>query len=252
MDLGIAGKRAVVIGGSQGLGYAVCERLAAEGVDLLLFARDAAKLEQACAQLQQAHGVRVDACAGDITRAEDVDRLARQAADTGGAQILVLNTPRPPSPMRDFLQENDDARWEQGYQQQLHGALLVLRKLTPLVTASGWGRVVAITSASVKQPMPRHAISTIYRAGVQAALKHLAMEVAAQGVTVNAVAPATVITPTFSTYHNLEQRIQAVPLKRVGKPEELAATVAFLASEHAGFITGETIQLDGGQTLALC
>lgn len=252
MDLGIAGKRAVVIGGSQGLGYAVCERLAAAGVDLLLFARNAAKLEQAGAQLQRAHGVRVDACAGDITRAEDVDRLARQAADTGGAQILVLNTPRPPSPMRDFLQENDDARWEQAYQQQLHGALLVLRKLTPLVTASGWGRVVAITSASVKQPMPRHAISTIYRAGVQAALKHLAMEVAAQGVTVNAVAPATVITPTFSTYHNLEQRIQAVPLKRVGKPEELAATVAFLASEHAGFITGETIQLDGGQTLALC
>ncbi|EER61806.1 short-chain dehydrogenase/reductase SDR [Acidovorax delafieldii 2AN] len=252
MDLGIAGRRAIVIGGSQGLGYAVCERLAAEGAELLLFARDAARLTDACARLQRAHGVRADACAGDITRAEDIDRLAVQAAEKGGAQILVLNTPRPPSPMRDFLQENDDARWEQGYQQQLHGALLVLRKLTPLVAAGGCGRVVAITSASVKQPMPRHAISTIYRAGVQAALKHLAMEVAAQGVTVNAVAPATVITPTFSTFHNLEQRIQAVPLKRAGKPEELAATVAFLVSEYAGFITGETIQLDGGQTLALC
>lgn len=252
MDLGIAGRRAIVIGGSQGLGYAVCARLAAEGVDLLVFARDAARLAQACEQLQRTHGVRVDICAGDIARAEDIDRLARQAADTGGAQILVLNTPRPPSPMRDFLQEDDEARWEQGYQQQLRGALLVLRKLTPVVTGSGWGRVIAITSASVKQPMPRHAISTIYRAGVQAALKHLAMEVAAEGVTVNAVAPATVITPTFSTYHNLENRIEAVPLKRAGKPEELAATVAFLASEHAGFITGECIQLDGGQTLALC
>jgi 3-oxoacyl-[acyl-carrier protein] reductase len=133
----------------------------------------------------------------------------------------------------------------------LHGALLVLRKLTPLVTLSGWGRVVAITSASVKQPMPRHAISTIYRAGVHAALKHLAMEVAAKGVTVNAVAPATVLTPTFSSFHNLESRIQAVPLKRAGTPAELAATVAFLASDLAGFITGQTIQLDGGQTLAL-
>lgn len=252
MDLGISGKRAIVIGASQGLGYAVCERLAAEGVNLLLFARNEAGLAQACARLQGAHAVRVDVCAGDITRADDIDRLARQAGETGGAQILVLNTPRPPSPMRDFLQENDEARWEQGYQQQLHGALLVLRKLAPLVTGTGWGRVIAITSASVKQPMPRHAISTIYRAGVQAALKHLAMEVAAQGVTVNAVAPATVMTPTFSTYHNLEQRLQAVPLKRAGKPEELAATVAFLASEHAGFITGESIQLDGGQTLALC
>ncbi|MGE8453843.1 MAG: SDR family oxidoreductase [Pseudomonadales bacterium] len=252
MELGIAGKRAIVIGGSHGLGFAVCERLAAEGVDLQLFARDARRLAQASAQLQRAHGVRVDVCAGDITRPEDIARLARQAAESGGAQIIVLNTPRPPSPMRDFLQEDDDARWEQGYRQQLQGALQVLRILVPLLIGGGWGRVVAITSASIKQPMPRHAISTIYRAGVQAALKHLAMEVATHGITVNAVAPATVLTPTFSTYHNFEERIRAVPLKRAGKPEELAATVAFLASDLAGFITGESIQLDGGQTLSLC
>jgi len=77
------------------------------------------------------------------------------------------------------------------------------------------------------------------------------MELAARGVTVNSVAPATIITPTFATFHNLEQRVQAVPVKRAGKPEELAATVAFLASVDAGFITGQTIQLDGGATLAL-
>ncbi len=252
MDLGITGKRAIVIGGSQGLGLAVCERLASEGVHLLLFARDAQRLAEAAAQLQRACGVQVDVCAGDITRAEDIDRLASQAAQTGGAHIVVLNTPRPPSPMRDFLQEDDDARWEQGYRQQLQGALLVLRRLVPLLVGGGWGRVVAITSASVKQPMPRHAISTIYRAGVQAALKHLAMEVAAHGITVNAVAPATVLTPTFAVHHNFEERVRAVPLKRAGRPEELAATVAFLASDLAGFITGESIQLDGGQTLSLC
>lgn len=251
MDLNIAGKRAVVIGGSSGLGLAVCERLAAEGVHLVVFARDAAKLAETRDQLQRAHGVQVDTVAGDITREDDIDRLAQAAAEGRGTQILVLNTPRPPSPMRDFLEENDNARWEQAHQQQLHGALLVLRKITPLLLGSGWGRVVAITSASVKQPLPRHALSTIYRAGVHAALKHLAMELAAKGVTVNAVAPATVITPTFATFHNLEARTQAVPMKRVGKPEELSATVAFLASDLAGFITGETIQLDGGQTLAL-
>ncbi|MNL49727.1 3-oxoacyl-[acyl-carrier-protein] reductase FabG [compost metagenome] len=78
------------------------------------------------------------------------------------------------------------------------------------------------------------------------------MEVATHGVTVNSVAPATVITPTFSTMHNLEERVKAVPLGRAGKAEELAATVAFLASEHAGFISGETIQIDGGQTRSLC
>jgi 3-oxoacyl-[acyl-carrier protein] reductase len=250
MDLGISGKRALVIGGSLGLGLAVCERLAAEGVNLLVFARDPERLGACGRQLRDSHGVEVDTCAGDVTSAEDTDRLAARAAQLG-VQILVLNTPRPPSPMRDFLEENEQARWDQAYQQQLHGALLVLRKVTPAIAKTGWGRIVAITSASIKQPLPRHAVSTIFRAGVQAALKHLSMEVAAHGVTVNSVAPATVMTPTFGTFHNVEQRIRAVPLKRAGKPEELAATVAFLASEHAGFITGENIQLDGGQTRAL-
>lgn len=251
MDLGIAGKRALVIGGSQGLGLAVCERLAAEGVDLLVFARDPERLAACQQQLRQTHRVAVDTCAGDITQEADIERLAAQVEALGGVQILVLNTPRPPSPMRDFLDEQDQARWDQAYQQQLHGALLVLRKITPLIVKTGWGRIVAITSASIKQPLPRHAISGIFRAGVQVALKHLAMEVAEKGVTVNSVAPATIMTSTFGTYHNVEQRIAAVPLKRAGRPEELAATVAFLASEHAGFITGENIQLDGGQTRSL-
>jgi 3-oxoacyl-[acyl-carrier protein] reductase len=251
MDLGIAGKRALVIGGSQGLGLAVCERLAQEGVNLLVFARDPERLAAAAQLLRQAHGVSVETCAGDITHEQDVNRLAAQADALGDVQILVLNTPRPPSPMRDFLEETEQARWDQAYQQQLHGALLVLRKISPLLARSGWGRIVAITSASIKQPMPRHAISSIFRAGVQAALKHLSMELAHVGVTVNSVAPATVMTPTFRAFHNLEQRVQAVPVKRAGKPEELSATVAFLASEHAAFITGENLQLDGGQTRAL-
>jgi len=250
MDLGIKGKRALIVGGSQGLGLAVSERLAAEGVNLLVFARNPERLAECQQRLRGTYGVEVDTCAGDIASQQDTDRLAAQAAALG-VQILVLNTPRPPSPMRDFLEENEQERWDQAYRDQLHGALLVLRKVTPVIVKTGWGRVVAITSATIKQPLPRHAVSTIFRAGVQAALKHLSMEVAAQGVTVNSVAPATVMTPSFGAVHNVEQRIQFVPLKRAGKPEELAATVAFLASEHAGFITGENIQIDGGQTRAL-
>lgn len=252
MELGIAGKRAVVIGGSQALGLAVCQRLAQEGVNLVIFARNAERLKEVQEQLQSEYGVKVDTVAGDITREEDVDRLARTTAETGGMQILVLNTPRPPSPMRDFLEETENDRWRQAYEDQLHGALLILRKLAPQLIGPGWGRIVAITSASIKQPMPRHSVSTIFRAGVQAALKHLSMELAVHGVTVNSVAPATVLTPTFRPpYHNVEARIAAVPLKRAGKPEELSALVAFLASDLAGFITGENIQLDGGQTRAL-
>jgi 3-oxoacyl-[acyl-carrier protein] reductase len=115
----------------------------------------------------------------------------------------------------------------------------------------GWGRIIAITSASVKQPMPRHAVSTIFRAGVQAALKHAAMEMGPHGITVNAVAPATVLTPTFASFHDLERRTRETLLGRAGTPEELGGTVAFLASQQAGYITGEVIQVDGGMTRSL-
>jgi 3-oxoacyl-[acyl-carrier protein] reductase len=251
MDLGIRGRRAIIIGGSAGLGYAAGGALAAEGVDIVLFARGAEALERGAAWLSECFKVRAESVAGNLTDRQDVLRLARHLRDTGGVDIIVVNTPRPPSPMREFLQETEDARWEEAYRNQLQGALNVLRELPPLLVERRWGRIIAITSASVKQPMPRHAISTVFRAGVQAALKHLANEIAASGVTVNAVAPATIITPTFATFHNIQARIEAVPLKRAGRPEELGATVAFLASEQAGFITGQVIQLDGGQTSAL-
>lgn len=251
MDLGIADKRAVVIGGTSGLGLASAEALAAEGVDLVLFSRSRDSLDATCTSLTDRFGVRVDAVAGDLTLRADVAALADHLRGTGGAQILVLNTPRPPSPMRDFLDETEDDRWTEAYQNQLHGALNVLREITPIIADGSWGRIVAITSASVKEPLPRHALSTIFRAGVQAALKHLAEELGARGVTVNSVAPATIITPTFAQYHNMEERVAALPLKRGGRVEELGATVAFLASDHAGFITGQTIQMDGGRTKSL-
>jgi 3-oxoacyl-[acyl-carrier protein] reductase len=251
MDLGIAGKRAVVIGGSSGLGLASCEALAAEGVSLVIFARGPGQLETVRHALSTAHGVHVETFAGDLTIRGHVVGLANLLRQTGGVDILVLNTPRPPSPMRDFLEEDDDTRWSEAYQNQLHGALNVLREVTPLITGKGWGRIVGITSASVKQPMPRHAISSIFRAGVQAALKHLSLEVAEHAVTVNSVAPATILTPTFEQFHDLEARIAATPLKRYGTIEEFGATVAFLASQPAGVITGQVIQLDGGKTASL-
>jgi 3-oxoacyl-[acyl-carrier protein] reductase len=153
--------------------------------------------------------------------------------------------------MRNLLDEDDDQRWSDAYRDQLCAALNVLRLVTPLVTARGWGRIIGITSASVKQPMPRHALSTIFRSGVQAALKHLVAEVGPAGVTVNAVAPATIATPTFGQFHNLGERVKVLPLQRPGTMGELAATVAFLASVQAGFITGQVIQVDGGMTTSL-
>jgi 3-oxoacyl-[acyl-carrier protein] reductase len=251
VDLGITGKRAVIIGGSSGLGAACSEALAAEGANIVIFARRRDALERIQDELIARYGVTVDVVTGDLTERADVARLAASLAQGAGADILVLNTPRPPSPMREFLEEVDDDRWSDAYRNQLHGALNVLREITPLLLNRGWGRIIGITSASVKQPMPRHAISSIFRAGVQAALKHLVAEVGPHGVTVNAVAPATIVTPTFAQFHNLEERVLALPLKRAGTAQELGATVAFLASIHAGFITGQLIQVDGGMTASL-
>jgi 3-oxoacyl-[acyl-carrier protein] reductase len=251
VDLGIAGKRALVIGGSSGLGLATCEALAREGVRLVIFARGKTNLESARESLKASYEVNVDVVSGDLTERADVVALATYLRESGGVDILVLNTPRPPSPMRDFLDENEDVRWEEADKNQLQGALNVLREITPLLLGKGWGRIIGLTSASVKQPMPRHALSTIFRAGVQAALKHLVAEVGPHGVTVNAVAPATVVTPTFSRFHDLEHRIQQTALKRAGHPEELASTVTFLASQQAGFLTGQVLQLDGGMTVSL-
>lgn len=251
MDLGIKGKRAVVIGGSAGLGLAASAALAAEGVNLAIIGRTESTLQDTAADLARCHRVEVAGHAADITRRSDILALAAKLKAAGGFDILVLNTPRPPSPMRDFLDETEDDRWDAAYRDQLQAALTVLRMLVPQMLGRGWGRIIGITSASVKQPMPRHAISSIFRAGVQTALKHLVDEVAPHGVTVNAVAPATVITPTFSQFHDLQARIAAIPLKRAGTPEELGGTVAFLASQQAGFLTGQLLQLDGGMTRSL-
>ncbi|RYE40512.1 MAG: SDR family oxidoreductase [Hyphomicrobiales bacterium] len=251
MNLGIQGKRAIIIGGTSGIGAACAHALAAEGANLALVARSEDNLQRAGRELMQSFDVGVDTHSVDITNVDSVFRLTEEIRRSGGADILILNTPRPPSPMRDLLDENDNQRWETAYREQLHGALNVLRSIVPVITPKGWGRVIGITSASVKQPMPRHAISSIFRAGVQAALKHLSLEVAAHGVTVNAVAPATIITPTFEQFHDVQSRVSLTPLKRAGTLEELAGTVAFLASQQAGYITGELIQVDGGRTSSL-
>ncbi len=251
MDLGIAGKRALIFGGSSGLGLAIAKALAAEGVKLVLFARDAGKLAAAQTHLREQFEVEIECIAGDMVQRTSLREAAATLRASGGLDILILNTARPPSPMREFLDE-DEQRLDEAYTQQLHAALNVLAEITPLLIEKGWGRVIGITSASVKQPMPRHAISTIYRAGVQAALKHLANEIGIHGVTVNAVAPATILTESLKRFHNLEERVANLPLKRLGSIEEFAGTVAFVASMQAGFITGQTIQVDGGMTLALC
>ena len=168
----------------------------------------------------------------------------------GAPDILVLNTGRPPSPMRAILDENEDDRWEDAYRTQLWGAILVARGLVPGMIERGHGRVIGVTSATVKQPMKHHGLSTVFRAGLTAYLKHLANEIAPTGITVNCVCPGSIDAPGRSEAEN-ESRRSRVPLGRLGRAEELAAAVAFFASADAGFITGASLHVDGGMVGSL-
>ncbi len=252
MDLGIRGKVAIVTASSDGLGKAIAERMAQEGCNLVLFARSKDKLEATAQDLAKRFDVRTLAVAGDMSKAGDVDRLRASVESTFGAlDILILNTGRPPTKMRTVLEETDDDRWNTAYETQLRGALLVTRKIVPMMLGRGWGRVVGVTSASVKQPMPKHALSTVFRAGVAGLLRHLANEVADQGITVNMVMPASVGTEALVGNYDPAERIKMVPMRRLGTPEELAAAAAFFASDLAGFTTGASLQVDGGMTAGL-
>ncbi len=252
MDLGIHGKTAMVTACSSGLGLSVARRLAMEGCNLALFARSEDKLEQAAKEIRSQFNVQVVCVAGDMTKQRDVENYADACRkNLGDPDILALNTGRPPLKMTTVLGETDPQRWEQAYQTQLLAITIATRVIVPRMIGRGWGRIIGITSASVARPMTNHALSTVYRAGATALYKHLANEIAKYQITVNTVEPASIGTPALLGSYDMSERIKRVPLQRLGTPEEFAATVAYLVSEHAGFITGTNLLVDGGMAGAL-
>lgn len=256
MDLGIKGKVALVTASSGGMGRNIAHALAAEGADVVLFARTEDKLRQVCAEIEARHGVRATAVAGSMTEAADIARLAAVLATLSGPDIAVFVTGRPPNPLRDALDENELPRWDEAYDVQLRSVVQLVNGVVPQMAAKGWGRVIAITSASAKQPMAKHALSTVFRAGVSAYMKTLANELGAKGVTVNCVAPALIDTShrIAAAAYSPEQaarRKAMSPMGRMGTQEELCGAVAYLASMQAGFVTGSTIAVEGGMIASL-
>jgi 3-oxoacyl-[acyl-carrier protein] reductase len=253
MDLGIAGRTALVCASSQGLGLACATALGREGVNVTLNGRDAEKLERVRAELERAIAAPVRAVAADLNTPEG--RTALLAA-CGEADILVNNNGGPP-PGR--FEAWDEAAWLGAINANMIPALMLIRGLLPGMRARKFGRIVNITSAMVKSPLGPMGLSTAARAALTAACKALVPEVAADNVTINSLLPERFDTERQRqmarlamglkgvSYEEARAEIAAsIAAKRFGRPEEFGDACAFLCGANAGFISGQQIQLDGG------
>jgi 3-oxoacyl-[acyl-carrier protein] reductase len=257
MDFGIQGKTAIVCGASRGLGRACAEALAEEEVNLVVNARDFDQVFDAARSISERYGVEAVPVAADLTRPDTPDILVKAAQDRfGGVDILVNNTGGPP-PGTFF--DCPDEEWEKAFRLTLMSAVRMTRAALPSMKEKGWGRIVNLTSLAVKQPIGGLILSNALRSAVVGMAKTLSQEVAPHGITVNNIATGTFSTERIKllfedranrqgiTFDQVRQAQEnAIPAGRIGRPEELAWMVAFLASGRASYITGATIQVDGG------
>jgi 3-oxoacyl-[acyl-carrier protein] reductase len=241
MDLGISGRRAAVAASSAGLGLGVVRRLADEGVRVALCGRDPDKLAKAAASVDGAVAIEAD-----VSTAGGATAFVEQAAEAlGGIDILVPNAGGPPA--GDFASTSLDA-YIPALELNLVSTVAMCQAAVPAMRAQGWGRVVAITSLAVRQPMAQLILSNTARAGATAFLKTLAREVAADGVTVNSVQPGHHATDRLAQIYgdDMSAAAKGIPAGAVGRPEDFGAVVAFLCSDAARFVTGAAVPVDGG------
>ena len=249
MDLGIAGRVALVTGGSRGIGLAVARGLAAEGVRVAVAARKRDAVQAAAEQI----GGR-----GFVFDSGDLDAIPGLLDDVeatlGPVDIYIANTGGPPAGP-DPLGFPREA-WEAAHRTLVLSPMTFLARLLPAMRARGWGRVVAIASSAVREPIPTLQLSNAHRPGLLVGLKVLARQAAEEGVTINAVLPGRIATDRiFSTAGSREAAEaaarEAVPAGRLGTPEEMAAVVVFLCSQPAAYVTGTSLLVDGGLTVSV-
>jgi 3-oxoacyl-[acyl-carrier protein] reductase len=257
MDLGLGGRVAFVGGSSRGLGRAIAEELAQEGADLVLCARGNDAVRETAESIRRSSPARVVAVAADTSKPEGI-RAVMDAAngEFGHIDILVTNTGGPPA---GKFESHDAEAWRAAYSSLLESVTSLARAALPAMKERGWGRIINVTSIAVKQPVDDLILSNSLRAAVTGFARTLANEVAAAGITVNNVMPG--YTRTDRLEHLAARVAKAkglpesemlaawndeIPAQRIGEPHELAALVAFLASERASYITGQSIAVDGG------
>jgi 3-oxoacyl-[acyl-carrier protein] reductase len=251
MDLGISGRRAAVAASSAGLGLGAARALVADGVDVAVNGRDPDRLGQAVAALERLGGGAVHAVPGDVGTAAGAQAFVDGAvAALGGIDILVPNGGGPPAGGFDTTELEAYAA---AVELTLLPTVAMCQAAVPAMRAHRWGRVVAITSVSVRQPIPGLVLSNTVRAGVTGFLKTLALEVAPHGITVNSVQPGSHATDRLRALHgaDLSGAAAGVPTGVLGRAEDFGAVVAFLCSDQARFITGAALPVDGGSYRAL-
>ena len=262
MDLGLKDRAALVTGASAGLGFAAARALAAEGARVAIVSRSKDNIERAASAIHAGTGALVETFIADVSDLDSIPCLVNSVQEAiGPVAILVANAGGPPAGRFEELNRN---AFDLAYRLTLMSAVELCRAVLPGMKTAGWGRIVAITSTSVKQPIEGLLLSNVFRAGLTGFLKTLSREVGAQGITVNSVAPGYSDTERLAELAQRVSRQQgrtvtevceawaaATAVQRLGDPDEIGAAVAWLCSEQAGFITGTVLPVDGGRSAGL-
>ena len=262
MELGLTNRVALVAAASKGIGYASAYELAREGARVFLCSRDEKRASEAAEKIHQETGAAVAGIGADVTDDEAVSRFVNVAYERAGrVDVLVTNAGGPPAGTHDQI---DLDLFRKAFELNCLSAIRLAKLVLPRMREQKWGRIINITSISVKQPIEGLILSNTVRAGLTGWAKTAATEVAADGVTVNNVAPGYTLTERQEELarmrsEGLQQSKEEIienwatqgPIRRIGQPEEIAAAVAFLASQRASYITGVTLQVDGGWVRSL-
>lgn len=259
MDLGLAGKVAIVGGASKGIGFAAAHALAAEGARVAIVARNAAEVADAIKRIGNAtEPGRVLGVAADLGTGAGAESAFAEASRRWGAVDIVVNNLGGPPPGQPSA--ITDEQWLAAFNLNFFSAVRLNRLALPGMRQRKFGRIVTVLSLAIKQPEDNLATSTVARTAAAAYAKVLSTEVAAEGITVNNVLPGSIATGRLQAvaemqarFHNrdvstaMQQRLELIPARRFGEPEEVGGLIAYLASTRAGFITGLSIPVDGGQ-----
>ena len=257
MDLKLQDKIAVVLAASKGLGKAIAMALSAEGAKVIIGSRDQAALDKTAAEISLQTGSPIVALPVDVSDANALNAFIQKVAEAfGGIDILINNAGGPPF---DKFENFNDLQWQQAFDMNLMSVARASKMVLPFMREAGSGRIINVISGSVKAVLAGSVLSTAMRMSVVGMAKLMADEFGPYNITVNNVAPGLILTDRIKDTlpkdvdpdEAIKQKAKAIPLGRIGTPEEFAAVVTFLASAQASYISGTTIQVDGGASRAI-